>query len=151
MHNTVGKGAGSLLRQAKTIQEPDDMLSVEIDEVNGIAILQPDGPLLENDFKTAAKIIDPYIERTGRLNGLIIHTKSFPGWDSFAALLSHFRFVKEHHKKVSRVALATDSALGTFAEAVASHFVSAQIKLFSFQEFDQARNWIAGEVKNKIA
>jgi hypothetical protein len=84
------------------------------------------------------------------LNGLIIHTKSFPGWDSFAALLSHFRFVKEHHKKVSRVALSTDSALGTFAETVASHFVSAQIKLFSYLEFEQARNWVSGDTKNKI-
>jgi hypothetical protein len=126
------------------------MLSVKIDEINGIAILEPDGPLLENDFKNAAKVIDPYIEQSGHLNGLIIHTKSFPGWDSFAALLSHFRFVKEHHKKVSRVALSTDSALGTFAETVASHFVSAQIKLFSYLEFEQAMNWVSGDTKNKI-
>ncbi|MEE8328923.1 MAG: STAS/SEC14 domain-containing protein, partial [Thermodesulfovibrionia bacterium] len=109
------------------------MLSVEIDEINGIAILEPDGRLSKSDFETAAKQIDPFIERTGKLNGLIIHTKSFPGWDSFAALVSHFKFVKEHHKKITRVALSTDSVVGTFAESVASHFVNAQIKLFSFQ------------------
>ena len=72
------------------------MLSVIIDETNGIAILEPDGPLSKNDFESATRIIDPYIEQNGQLNGLIIHTESFPGWDSFAALFSHLKFVKEH-------------------------------------------------------
>jgi hypothetical protein len=127
------------------------MLSVEIDEINGIAILEPDGRLSKSDFETAAKQIDPFIERTGQLNGLIIHAKSFPGWDSFAALVSHFKFVKEHHKKITRVALSTNSGVGTFAESVTSHFVNAQIKLFSFQEVEQARNWVTGDAKDKIA
>jgi len=121
------------------------MLSVEIDEDKGIAILEPDGPLSKHDFESAAKIIDPYIEKTGQLRGLIIHTKSFPGWDSFAALSSHLRFVKDHHKKISRVAISTDSVVGHFAEAVASHFVSAEIKLFSFQELEEARDWVGGD------
>jgi len=124
------------------------MLSIEIDEINGLAILEPDGPLLQNDFEAAARVIDPYIEQNGQLNGLIIHTKSFPGWDSFAALVSHLRFVKEHHKKISRVAFSTNSVVGAFTEAVASHFVNAQIKLFSYQDFEQARNWVAGVAKS---
>ena len=127
------------------------MLSVEIDEKNGIAILEPDGPLSKNDFESAAKVIDPYIEKTDQLRGLIIHTESFPGWDSFAAFSSHLKFVKEHHKKISRVAISTDSAIGNFAEVVASHFVSAEIKRFSFQEFDQAKNWVADDSANKLA
>jgi len=124
------------------------MLSVKIDEVNGIAILEPDGPLSKHDFESAVKIIDPYIEKTGQLRGLIIHTKSFPGWDSFAALSSHLRFVKDHHKKISRVAFSTDSVVGNFAEAVARHFVNAEIKLFSYQELEEARNWVAGDAVN---
>lgn len=119
------------------------MLSVKIDEENCIAILEPDGALSENDFRAAAKEIDPFIERTGKLNGIIIHTKSFPGWDSFAALVSHFEFVKDHHKKISRVALCTDSVIGVFAETIASHFISAEIKLFSYDEFENAKNWVA--------
>jgi len=122
------------------------MLSVEIDEVNGLAILEPDGPLTKGDFELAAKIIDPYIENTDQFNGIIIHTESFPGWDSFAALASHLRFVKEHHKKISRVAISTNSVIGNFSEAVASHFVNAEIKLFSYQELEQARDWIIGGV-----
>ncbi|MBL1142991.1 MAG: STAS/SEC14 domain-containing protein [Proteobacteria bacterium] len=121
------------------------MLSVKIDEVNGIAVLEPDGALSEDDFRTAVKEIDPFIERTGKLKGIIIHTKSFPGWDSFAALVSHFEFVKEHHKKISCVALCTDSVVGIFAETIASHFINAEIKLFSYDEFEDAKNWVANE------
>ena len=120
------------------------MLMVKIDEVKGIALLEPNGSLSKQDFESAAAVIDPYLKRTGQLNGLIIHTESFPGWDSFAALTSHLKFVKEHHKKISRVAFATDSVVGNFAEAIASHFVNAEIKIFSYQDLAHAREWAAG-------
>ena len=120
------------------------MLSVNIDEVNGIAILEPGGSLSENDFKSASKIIDPWIEKNHGLNGLVIHVEHFPGWDSFSALSSHLKFVKEHHKKISRVAFSTDSVIGNLFESIGSHFVNAKIKVFSFQELDLAKAWIAG-------
>lgn len=75
------------------------MLSVEIDENNTIGILEPTGSLSESDFNHAARIIDPYIEKAGSLNGLIIHEETFLGWDSFAVLCSHLKFVKGHHEK----------------------------------------------------
>ena len=120
------------------------MLTVNLNEIKGIAILEPDGKLSENDFKSAAKIIDSYIEKSGKLNGIIIHVKSFPGWDSFSALITHLKFIKEHHKKVSHVAFATDSPIGGFAEHVASHFVNAEIRSFSFSELENSKKWILG-------
>ena len=123
------------------------MLSVRIDEVHLIAIFEPKGPLTENDFKSAAKAVDPLIEKSGRLNGIIIHTKSFPGWESFAALSSHLRFVKDHHKKVSRIAVVTDSKVGNIAEAIASHFVKAEIQVFPYHEFENANKWVIGDTQ----
>jgi hypothetical protein len=49
------------------------------------------------------------------------------------------------------VAFSTDSTLGDFAESIASHFVNAEIKLFSYQDLGQARNWVAGDATNKLA
>ena len=118
------------------------MLNVKLDEAKGIATLEPNGKLSQNDFETAAKIIDPYIEKAGELNGIIIHVKSFPGWDSFGALVKHLNFVKEHHKNVERVAFATDSPIGGFAEHIASHFVNALIKHFSFDQLEDAEKWV---------
>ncbi|MCH8261707.1 MAG: STAS/SEC14 domain-containing protein [Proteobacteria bacterium] len=43
---------------------------------------------------------------------------------------------------MSCVAISTNSVIGNFSEAVASHFVNAEIKLFSYQELEQAKDWI---------
>ena len=118
------------------------MLLVEVDEAQGIATLTPDGSLTEEDFESAAKIIDPYIEDTGKLNGIIIYTQTFPGWDSFAALCSHLEFVKDYHKHISCVAAVTDSKLGDFAEPIANHFVNSTIKLFPYSKLNEAKEWI---------
>jgi hypothetical protein len=118
------------------------MLTTTLDEAHHLAILEPAGPLSKADFDSAVSIIDPYLEKTGRLDGLIIHTKSFPGWDSFAALCAHLRFVKHHHQRIARLAVVTDSPMGTFAEAVARHFVSADVKVFPFHDMEAAKGWI---------
>ena len=121
------------------------MLHVKLDETKGIAILEPNCALSENDFKSAAKSIDSYIEKSGKLSGIIIQVKSFPGWDSFSALITHLKFIKEHHKKVSHVAFVTDSPLGGFAEHVGSHFVNAEVRSFSFNELENSIQWIIGD------
>lgn len=118
------------------------MLQIELDEVNGIATLRPDGPLTEDGFKNASNSIDPYIEKSGRLKGLIIETEAFPGWESFSAFLHHFQFVKEHHKKIGYIALVTDSAIGDMAEKITNHFVAAEIRHFSSGDMESARSWI---------
>jgi hypothetical protein len=121
------------------------MLSVTTDEQAGLAILEPQGALSKEDFERAAGLIDPYLEKSHRLNGLIVRTKDFPGWDSFAALSSHLKFVRDHHKKISRIALCTDSVIGNFAKRVAPHFVAADVRVFTFQEFDRAKSWVTGK------
>src|SRR5574341_2234052 len=121
------------------------MLSVQFDEAKGIAVLEPQGALSKADFERAAKAIDPYIAKTGRLNGIVVHVEKFPGWDSFAAFASHLRFVKGHHRKIARVALCTDSALGKVAPRIGRHFVKAEIRAFRNAEFDLAKTWAAGE------
>lgn len=117
------------------------MLSVQVDAARGIAILEPDGALSKEDFERAAKAIDPHIEK---LNGIVVHIGKFPGWDSFGALASHLRFVKNHHQRIARVALCTDSALGTVAPRIGRHFVKAEIRAFKAAEFEAAKAWAAG-------
>jgi len=119
-----------------------EMIKVTLDKENSIATLEPHGALTKEDFSLAVKAIDPYIEEHGKLNGLIIETESFPGWDDFAALSRHITFVKNHHKKIKRLAFVTDSVLGNLAEKIADHFVEAQIKTFPFSEMKEAREWI---------
>ena len=121
------------------------MLKVKLNENSAVAVLEPDGELKVDDFLNVTRIIDPYIKRHGKLKGIIIHVKDFPGWNSFSALKSHLKFVNEHHKLVSHVAFVTDSVIGELAENIADHFIKAKIKNFDFDEINEATSWIEND------
>jgi len=124
------------------------MLSVRLDKENHVAILEPDGPLSEGDLRSASKKVDSMIEESGRLKGIVIYSKFFPGWDSISTLTSHLRFMNDHHQKVARLALATDSVAAHLAEVFSTHFVLAEVKIFSYQEIEEATRWVNGGAKN---
>jgi hypothetical protein len=118
------------------------MIEHELMRDEGILIVMPQGKLASSDFEELAKQVDPYIEEKGGLVGLLIWTESFPGWDSFGALVSHLKFVREHHKKIKRIAAVTDSKFASIGPRIVDHFVSAEIKHFAFGEKDAALEWL---------
>ncbi len=121
------------------------MIDYDLDSANSIVVVRPQSKLDKDDFAKLAAAVDPQIEAKGNLAGLIIDAPSFPGWDDFGSMVSHFRFVRDHQKHVKKVAVVTDSALGDLAEHLASHFVSAQIKHFPGGQTESARQWIGEE------
>ena len=121
------------------------MLQYELQRTDGILILKPSGPLESADFEKLVREVDPYIEEKGKLNGLMIYTKSFPGWENFAAFLSHIKFVKGHHRKVKKLAAVTESGFLSIMPHVARHFVQAEIRHFDFLDKDAALNWLKAE------
>lgn len=118
------------------------MIEHTLDTVNSILYVRPKSALNQGDFEQLAKAVDPYIEATGDLAGLIIEVAAFPGWESLGAMAAHFRFVRDHHKHIKRVGVVTDSALGNMAEHLASHFVSAEIRHFPAGELEAAQEWV---------
>jgi len=120
------------------------MIEHHLDTQNAILHIQPKSSLEKADFEGLAKAVDPFIAETGDLAGLIIETPAFPGWESFGAMAAHLRFVRDHHRHIRKIAVVTNSALGTVAENLASHFVSAEIKHFPGSDLDAARRWILG-------
>ena len=121
------------------------MLSVTFDESRSIITLEPDNPLTIEDFQSAKRIIDDHLSLKGRLKGIIIQTEDFPGWVSFKALLGHLKFIKDHHQWVKHVALVTNSPTAQLAETLATHFIKAKIRHFSFDEEEHARGWIMND------
>ena len=118
------------------------MIEHTLDTAHAILYVRPKSSLEKSDFVELAKAVDPYIEKTGDLAGIIIEAPKFPGWDSLGAMAAHFRFVRDHHKHIRKVGLVTDSALGNVAEHLASHFVSAKIRHFPAGELEAAKRWI---------
>lgn len=120
------------------------MIDYRLDPASGVLTITPQAALDKDDFTALAKAVDPQIAEHGDLSGLIIEAPRFPGWDSFGALVSHLRFVRDHHRHVRKIAVVTDSHLGDAAEHIAAHFVAAEIKHFPAGEADAAKAWIAG-------
>jgi hypothetical protein len=118
------------------------MIKFELLRDRSILFITPLGPLEKEDFEQLAKEIDPFIAANGKLVGVMIHAKSFPGWESFGALVSHLKFVADHHRKIERIAAVTDSGFLKIVPRVASHFVQAKIKHFEFEEKDRALAWL---------
>jgi hypothetical protein len=118
------------------------MIEINIDVANSVLYVRPKAALEEGDFEQLTKTVDPYIEKTGNLAGLIIEAPRFPGWESLGAMVSHIRFVRDHHRLIRRIGLVTDSAMGSVAERMASHFVSAEIRHFSADELELAKQWV---------
>lgn len=118
------------------------MIDHSLDTTRSILHVRPQSPLTEDDFVQLANSIDPYLEKTESLDGLIIEIDGFPGWEDLGAMASHFRFVRDHHKRIRRVGLVTDSALGRVAERLGSHFVSAEIRHFPAGALATAERWV---------
>jgi SpoIIAA-like len=118
------------------------MVEFELLRDRGVLILSPVGPLEKIDFERLAEDIDPFIASNGKLTGLMICAKAFPGWDSFGALVSHIKFVKDHHRKIERIAAVTNSEFLKIMPHIAKHFVSADVRQFASDQRTAALAWL---------
>jgi stage II sporulation SpoAA-like protein len=108
----------------------------------GILILEPNAPLEAADFEGLIREIDPYIAEHGKLSGLMIHAKAFPGWANLDAFLAHMQFIKSHHQKIVRLAMVTDSKLLGELPKIAAYLVHVQVKHFSESQHEDALRWL---------
>jgi len=119
------------------------MIEHELRKDDGILIVTPKGPLAASDFEALAGHIGPYIEANGKLQELLVNAPSFPGWENFQALVGHFKFVRNHHRKILRVAAVTDDGFLKIMPSIVSHFVNAEVRHFAYQDKAEALEWIA--------
>lgn len=121
------------------------MVEHELLRTEGILTLRPKDRLEAADFEKLAREIDPYIEANGKLHGVMIDAEFFPGWKDFAALIAHLRFVRDHHRKIEKIAAVSDSNFLAVAPGIASHFVQADVRHFPHAQRDAALAWLRGE------
>ena len=106
-----------------------------------VLVVEVNEPLRSQDFDALALTADAWLETHNQLHGIVIHTHEFPGWENIGSLVRHMRFVRDHHRKVNRVALAADSKLAALAHRLAEHFVHAEVKSFRYDELEDAIAW----------
>lgn len=124
------------------------MIEVTLDTTQSILYIRPTSALNRGDFTQLANIVDIYIGTTGRLAGLVVELSTFPGWQNLDAMTAHYRFVRDHHRQIGKVAVVTDSAVGGMAERWGPYVVSPEIKRFSMGENEAARQWILNQTSH---
>jgi hypothetical protein len=118
------------------------MIKHEFLSTEGILLLEPAAPLEKSDFDRLSDIVDPYIQENGRLNGLVIHAVSFPGWQDFSTMLAHIKFIRDHHARISKVAMVADEGVLAVLPAIADRLVKADVRHFEHDDLDNALEWI---------
>ncbi len=126
--------------ESQLIESPEGFRQDEHQSL-GVLVLQPKGALQMEDFLKLAEKVDHYLLNHERFHSVVIHSKDFPGWTNFSALLSHLRFVRQHHEKVEKIALVTDTALADAAKVILEHFIKAELKHFAYSDYSNALAW----------
>jgi len=121
------------------------MLSYNIEEQEGIVLIELSGPITRRALEALIRDVDGYLRRRGTIRGLIIHTRSFPRWEDLGAFLTDMRFVLAHANKIRRVASVTDSALLMAVHGILRHAFSPEIRHFPYGDLEAARKWIREE------
>ena len=110
----------------------------------GVIVVEVTQALRARDFDDLTVTADSWIEAHGQLQGLVIHARRFPGWENLGGLIRHVRFIRDHHRKIRRIALAADGDLATLGPRIGEHFVQAEVKSFAYDALDAAIAWAAG-------
>jgi hypothetical protein len=114
----------------------------------GVLVVEVRQALRAQDFDALAATADGWIEAHGDLPGIVIHARTFPGWENLGGLIRHLRFVRDHERRVRRAALASDSRLADLAPRLAEHFAHAEVRRFGYDALEDAIAWAGGaEVK----
>jgi len=107
-----------------------------------ILIVSPSKTIEVEDFEEITNDVDSFLQTHDQLQGLIVYAKEFNGWENFTALINHLTFVKNHHKYIKKIAFVTNDKILLILPLVASHFINAEIKYFSYENQEKAIKWI---------
>jgi len=116
---------------------------------SGVLVIEVDHALRTEDFKEVERTADSWIETHGKLPGLVLHMRHFPGWENLDSMLQHARFVRDHRRMIKRVALVADGTVARIAPAIVDLLVVPEVRHFRFDELDAAIRWAGAEAAPK--
>ena len=122
------------------------MLKYSIMKPEGILLLDPRGPLTQQDFENLNAEVNAYLAKHAKLHGVMVRAQEFPGWENWAGLSAHLHFASDHRKQVAHIALVTDSHLAGLAEFLGMHFTAAEVRHFPFAEDSEALQWLLAKI-----
>jgi hypothetical protein len=123
-------------------KDASHMIKTEILSGNALRIVVPE-KLKAGDFSQIAPQIDGLISQHGQIR-LLIDASGFNGWENISAFEHHAGFVKNHQRKVERIAVIVAHdwqhwLIGTFRI-----FVHPEVRAYDKTHEAEALKWIIG-------
>jgi len=116
-------------------------ISLRMIAESGIIVVEVTERLRAGDFDALANTADEWIRTHGDLQGVVVHSREFPGWENLRSLVRHVQFLRRHRRKVRKFALVTDAKHADAAPSVAEHLMSAEVKHFPYADLERAIEW----------
>jgi SpoIIAA-like len=117
------------------------MIKIETISANAMRITVPD-KLKSDDFSLLTPQIDSFITQYGKLK-LLIDASGFNGWENIAAFEKHAGFIKNHHRKIDRIAVIAPHDWQHWLIGAVRMFVHPEVKAFDKSHESDAVQWIA--------
>lgn len=108
----------------------------------GILEIRPTGTLSEHDFKSMAAELETIEKDQRTLNGILIRTENFPGYESFSDMLAHAEFIAEFRDRIPKVAVCTDSTVAGLMQVIGKVFTEGEVRKFDYGNRDEAEKWL---------
>lgn len=135
------KDTGIIEITFKEITTPNGLFC-QFDEEHGVLLLDVKNPFSEEDFKIISDLINPYYSAKGELRGVIINSKKFPRWKNSVNRLEYIEFASSNHHKFKKAALGMGGFFIKILLRLAKSRIHPQVKMFKYQQIDQAQDWI---------
>ena len=116
------------------------MIKIETISANAMRITVPD-KLKSDDFSLLTPQIDSLITQYGKLK-LLIDASGFNGWENIAAFEKHAGFIKNHHRKIDRIAVIAPHDWQHWLIGAVRMFVHPEVKAFDKSHESDAVQWI---------
>ncbi len=122
-------------------------MQMQLDREAGVLVIEPVAPLSQADLAELSGLLDPYLEKAGRLKGLMIDTRALPGWHGLASMLAHKDFIRIHAGRIDRVAFVTDSDVASIVAKLIDFALPPAARRFHWDERSAALAWLRGDAK----
>ncbi len=116
------------------------MIKTDIIAANAVRLTALE-KLKADDFRQIAPQIDSLIHRYGKIR-LLIDASAFDGWENVAAFEHHAGFIKDHQKKVERIAVIAGHEWQHWLIGAIRIFLHPEVRAFDKSHESEALQWV---------
>lgn len=108
-----------------------------------ILFVQAAGKLEREDYERFTPVVEEMMNKVGKVN-MLVELTDFHGWD-VGALWEDIQFDAKHFSDIKRLAIVGEKTWQKGMAAFCKPFTTAEIRYFTPDQLDEARQWLAGE------